>query len=67
MVGSGPAPRAAVAVVRTAADSSLPRGVVAAEFNVPFDEGRTDDARTVTVADLIDVGEPVTELRLEAL
>ena len=55
------------AVVRTAADSSLARGVVAAEFNVPFDDGRTDtSADGSTVADLIDVGEPVTELRLEA-
>jgi Molydopterin dinucleotide binding domain len=55
------------AVVRIAADSSLSRGVVAAGFNVPFDDGRNDDrAGTSSVADLIDVGEPVTELRLEA-
>ena len=41
------------------ADSSLPRKVVAADFNVPLDEG--------TVADLIDVGAPVVELHLETL
>ncbi len=43
------------AVVEAAADSSLARGVVAAEFNVPFDDGRTDAAGGSTVADLIDV------------
>jgi anaerobic selenocysteine-containing dehydrogenase len=41
------------------ADSSLPRKVVAADFNVPLDEG--------TVADLIDAGTPVVELHLETL
>ncbi len=45
---------AVVAVVR---DASLPRKVVAADFNVPLDEG--------TVADLIDSGHPVVELRME--
>ena len=39
------------------ADASLPRKVVAADFNVPLDEG--------TVADLIDAGAPVVELRME--
>ncbi len=38
-------------------DPSLPRRVVAAPFNVPLGEG--------TVADLIDIGHPVVELRLE--
>ncbi len=38
-------------------DSSLPRKVVAADFNVPLDEG--------TVADLIDIGAPVVEVRME--
>jgi NADH-quinone oxidoreductase subunit G len=38
-------------------DSSLPRKVVAADFNVPLAAG--------TVADLIDAFAPVTELRLE--
>ncbi len=41
------------------ADHSLPRKVVAADFNVPLDEG--------TVADLIDVGAPVVELHVETL
>jgi hypothetical protein len=35
----------------------LPRKVVAADFNVPLDEG--------TVADLIEVSGPVVELRME--
>ncbi len=39
------------------ADASLPRKVVAADFNVPLDEG--------TVADLIDASVPVVELQLE--
>jgi NADH-quinone oxidoreductase subunit G len=39
------------------ADDSLPRKVVAADFNVPLDEG--------TIADLIDASAPVVELRLE--
>ena len=38
-------------------DGSLPRKVVAADFNVPFAEG--------TVADLIDTGSPVVEVRME--
>ncbi len=38
-------------------DPSLPRRVVSAPFNVPLGEG--------TVADLIDIGHPVIELRLE--
>ncbi len=38
-------------------DPSLPRRVVAAEFNVPMGDG--------TVADLIDIGHPVVELALE--
>ncbi len=39
------------------ADDSLPRKVVAADFNVPLDEG--------TIADLIDASVPVVELRME--
>jgi 3-phosphoglycerate kinase len=39
------------------ADASLARKVVAADFNVPLDEG--------TVADLIDAAAPVVELRME--
>ena len=38
-------------------DRSLPRKVVAAVFNVPFAEG--------TIADLIDTGSPVVEVRME--
>jgi hypothetical protein len=38
-------------------DASLPRKVVAADFNVPLDEG--------TAADLIEHGSPVVELRME--
>jgi anaerobic selenocysteine-containing dehydrogenase len=41
------------------ADGSLPRKVVAADFNVPLNEG--------TVADLIDASAPVVELGLETL
>jgi NADH-quinone oxidoreductase subunit G len=48
----------ASAVLRAAPDPSLPRKVVAADFNVPLDEG--------TIADLIDVGGPVVELRMES-
>jgi hypothetical protein len=49
---------ASVATVLTVvADDSLPRQVVAADFNVPLDEG--------TIADLIDATAPVVELRLE--
>jgi NADH-quinone oxidoreductase subunit G len=44
-------------VVPAVPDPSLPRKVVAADFNVPMAEG--------SVADLIDIGAPVTELRLE--
>jgi anaerobic selenocysteine-containing dehydrogenase len=44
-------------VVAAVPDGSLPRKVVATEFNVPLDEG--------TVADLIDSGSPVVELRME--
>ena len=40
-------------------DASLPRKVVAADFNVPLDHG--------TVADLIDCTLPVVELRMETL
>ena len=42
---------------RSVPDPSLPRKVVAADFNVPLDEG--------TVADLIDHAFPVTDLRME--
>jgi NADH-quinone oxidoreductase subunit G len=38
-------------------DPSLPRKVVAADFNVPLGEG--------TIADLIDIGAPVVEVRME--
>jgi NADH-quinone oxidoreductase subunit G len=44
-------------VVPAVPDPSLPRKVVAADFNVPMAGG--------SVADLIDIGAPVTELRLE--
>ena len=44
-------------VVAAAPDPSLPRRVVAADFNVPLGEG--------TVGDLIDVGHPLVELRME--
>jgi predicted molibdopterin-dependent oxidoreductase YjgC len=44
-------------VVTAVPDGSLPRKVVAADFNVPFAEG--------TVADLIDSDSPVVELRME--
>ncbi len=47
----------ATTVVTAIPDASLPRKVVAADFNVPLDDG--------SVADLIDVGSPVVELRLE--
>jgi NADH-quinone oxidoreductase subunit G len=47
----------ASAVLAVVPDASLPRKVVAADFNVPLDEG--------TVADLIDTGGPVVELRME--
>ena len=58
--------RAAV-VVETFADSSLPRGVVATEFNVPFGDGGAGDGdRPHTAADLIDAGQPVTAVSLEA-
>jgi NADH-quinone oxidoreductase subunit G len=51
---------AATSTVHTVvADGSLPRKVVAADFNVPQAEG--------TVADLIDTAAPVVELRLETL
>ncbi len=50
---------AAATVHAVVADGSLPRKVVAADFNVPLDEG--------TVADLIDATAPVVELRLESL
>ena len=44
-------------VLTVVADDSLPRQVVAADFNVPLDEG--------TIADLIDASGPVVELRME--
>ncbi len=44
-------------VVPVAPDRSLPRRVVATEFNVPFGDG--------TVADLIDRAFPVVDLRME--
>ncbi|HEY5097782.1 MAG TPA: hypothetical protein VII46_07020, partial [Acidimicrobiales bacterium] len=44
-------------VLTVVADDSLPRQVVAADFNVPLDEG--------TIADLIDASAPVVELRME--
>jgi hypothetical protein len=44
-------------VQAVAADDSLPRRVVAADFNVPLSEG--------TLADLIDASAPVVELRME--
>jgi anaerobic selenocysteine-containing dehydrogenase len=44
-------------VLSVVPDPSLPRSVVAADFNVPLDEG--------TIADLIDVTVPVVELRME--
>ena len=47
----------ASAVLRSVPDPSLPRKVVATDFNVPLDEG--------TIADLIEVGDPVVELRME--
>ena len=45
------------AVLTVVSDDSLPRQVVAADFNVPLDEG--------TVADLIDASAPVVELTME--
>ena len=46
-------------VTEVVPDRSLPRKVVAADFNVPLDEeGRT-------VADLIECGHPVVEVRME--
>jgi predicted molibdopterin-dependent oxidoreductase YjgC len=44
-------------VLSVVPDASLPRNVVAADFNVPLDQG--------TVADLIDSATPVVELRME--
>ena len=44
-------------VVPVEPDRSLPRRVVATEFNVPFGDG--------TVADLIDRAFPVVDLRME--
>ncbi len=56
-------------VVDAVADPSLPPAVVATEFNVPFAEDADDAGAPAsevrTVADLVDVGEAVTELRLE--
>ncbi len=48
---------AASLVVEVAPDPSLPRKVVAADFNVPLTEG--------TIADLIDTGAPRVEVRME--
>ena len=47
----------ASAVVAVEPDPSLPRQVVAADFNVPLGDG--------TVADLIDRAFPVVDLRME--
>jgi NADH-quinone oxidoreductase subunit G len=47
----------ASAMLTVVPDASLPRKVVAADFNVPLDEG--------TAADLIEHGSPVVELRME--
>ncbi len=44
-------------VIAAVPDPSLPRKVVAVDFNVPLDDG--------TVADIIDTGTPVVELRME--
>ncbi len=51
----------ATLVLPVAPDPSLPRRVVAADFNTPL--AAEGDG---TVADLIDVGRPVVELRMEA-
>jgi anaerobic selenocysteine-containing dehydrogenase len=52
---------ASAAVVAVAVpDPSLPRGVVAVDFNVPL-----DGPSGGTVADLIEVGSPLVELRME--
>ena len=53
----------ATVVLPVAPDPSLPRRVVAAEFNIPL----AADGDATTVADLIDIGQPVVELRMEAL
>jgi NADH-quinone oxidoreductase subunit G len=45
------------AIVSAVPDASLPRKVVAADFNVAMDEG--------TIADFIDTSGPVVELRME--
>ena len=47
----------ASAVLRAVPDASLPRRVVATEFNAPLAQG--------TVGDLIDLGAPVVELQME--
>jgi anaerobic selenocysteine-containing dehydrogenase len=53
-------------VVTVVPDPSLPRGVAAADFNVPL-QARSDGAAAVTVADLIDVtSSPVVDVRIEA-
>ncbi len=52
----------ATVVLPVVPDPSLPRRVVAADFNTPL-AGEGDAA---TVADLIDIGQPVVELRMEA-
>jgi len=49
----------ATMVVPVEPDPSLPRKVVAADFNVPLGDG--------TVADLIDRAFPVVDLRMESL
>jgi len=49
----------ATLVVPVGPDPSLPRKVVAADFNVPLGDG--------TVADLVDRAFPVVDLRMESL
>jgi hypothetical protein len=48
-------------------DPSLPRKVVAAAFNVPLADGHLDGGTVAggTVAELIDSGAPLVEVRME--